>query len=88
MRHFLASCTVSDADYSYEGSGDYDDDDEDDDYFGSEDVTEMPPSVKMDGGGEDDVEVVKDVEKHRKVSDMNMISHCFKCLQVTIVVWH
>ena len=45
-----------------EGSG-YGDDD--DDYYYEEDITEMPPSVKMD----EDVEV-KDVEKPRKVGDI------------------
>lgn len=50
-----------------EGSGygeDGDDDHDDEDYYYEEDITEMPPSVKMD----EDVEV-KDVEKPRKTDD-------------------
>ena len=47
-----------------EGSG-YGDDDDDEDYYnyGEEDITEMPPSVKMDEG----VEVRDEVEQPRKV---------------------
>ena len=63
-------------DYSdEEGSGYGDDDnDDDEDYYYEEGITEMPPSVKMDG----DIEV-KDAEKPRKVGGIpycKMYRHC------------
>merc|ERR1711934_67388 len=56
-------------DYSdEEGSGYGDDDnDDDEDYYYEEGITEMPPSVKMDG----DVEV-KDAEKPRKSDESDI----------------
>jgi len=52
-----------------EGSG-YGDDDDDEDYYnyGEEDITEMPPSVKMDEG----VEVRDEVEQPRKSDESDI----------------